>query len=719
MDRTNFPEKQGLYDPIHEHDACGIGLIANMNNEPAHDIIEKGVYMLRQLDHRGGQGSDPDTGDGAGIMLQIPHEFFVEHSGFNLPNKGEYGVGMMFLPVDNQLRQRAKQIVEKAIEEAGQGFIGWRTVPVDETTIGEAACIAQPVIRQVFIKKNNISAEEFERKLYVIRKKAEKQVAQDSQLSKTKYYAASFSKDTIVYKGMLTPEQLDQFYLDLKDPSFKSAFSMVHSRFSTNTFPSWDRAHPNRYLIHNGEINTLRGNVNWMRAREGVLQSKVFGDDMKDIAPIVRPNGSDSSSLDNCLEFLNLAGRSLPHAAMMMIPEPWDRDVTMLDPKKAFYEYHSTLMEPWDGPTAIAFTNGRQIGAMLDRNGLRPARYVITNDDTFILSSEVGVIEIEEENIIEKGRLSPGKMLLLDLEQKRLVSDKEIKEQIATELPYRDWLNQNLMSLSTEASADREVDEKELVKTQRAFGYTYEELTKNIAPMVTDKKDPIGSMGNDVPLAVLSDRPQLLFNYFKQLFAQVTNPPIDSIREESVTSTMTLLGPEGNLLDTEPSSARRIRLETPILTEERIEALKALDEEDFHPETLSLLFDAARGETEMEHALLALFRKADRAIKNGKSILVLSDLGVNHQKAAIPSLLALSGLHHHLIKRETRTKVSLIVETGEARDVHQFAMLVGYGADAVYPYAAYDSIAYMIQDGTIEGFTYQDALDNYIEAATT
>ncbi|WP_394173726.1 glutamate synthase large subunit [Guptibacillus hwajinpoensis] len=719
MDRSNFPEKQGLYDPIHEHDACGIGLIANMNNEPAHHIIEKGVYMLRQLDHRGGQGSDPDTGDGAGIMLQIPHEFFIENSGFNLPNKGEYGVGMMFLPVDNQLRQRAKQIVEKAIKEAGQEFIGWRTVPVDETTIGEAACIAQPVIRQVFIKKSDISAEEFERKLYVIRKKAEKQVALDSQLSKTKYYAASFSKDTIVYKGMLTPEQLDQFYLDLKNPSFKSAFSMVHSRFSTNTFPSWDRAHPNRYLIHNGEINTLRGNVNWMRAREGALKSDIFGDDMQDIAPIVRPNGSDSSSLDNCLEFLNLSGRSLPHAAMMMIPEPWDRDATMQDPKKAFYEYHSCLMEPWDGPTAIAFTNGRQIGAMLDRNGLRPARYIITDDDTFILSSEVGVIEVEEEKIIEKGRLSPGKMLLLDLEEKRLIYDEEIKEQIATEVPYRKWLDDNLMSLTSVPAAERQIDEKELVKTQRAFGYTYEELTKNIAPMVTEMKDPIGSMGNDVPLAVLSERPQLLFNYFKQLFAQVTNPPIDSIREESVTSTMTLLGPEGNLLSTDSGSAKRIRLETPILTEGRFDAIKALDEEDFQTEKLSLLFNAGRGETEMEHALLALFRKADRAIKNGKSILVLSDLGVNSEKAAIPSLLAISGLHHHLIKRETRTKVSLIVETGEARDVHQFAMLIGYGTDAIYPYAAYDSIAHMIQDGTIEGFSFEDAINNYVEAATT
>ncbi|WP_270182129.1 glutamate synthase large subunit [Alkalihalobacillus sp. CinArs1] len=719
MVRSNFPEKQGLYDPIHEHDACGIGLIADMNNEPAHSIIEKGIYMLRQLDHRGGQGSDPDTGDGAGIMLGIPHEFFASETDFDLPEKGAYGVGMMFLPVDNHLRQRAIKILENEIKDAGQELMGWREVPIDESTIGEAARIAQPVIRQVFIKKGNISEEAFERKLYVIRKKAEKEISRDPQLAKTKYYAASFSKDTIVYKGMLTPEQLDQFYLDLKNPNFTSSFSMVHSRFSTNTFPSWDRAHPNRYLIHNGEINTLRGNVNWMRAREGALKSNVFGDDMKEIAPIIRQNGSDSSSLDNCLEFLTLSGRSLPHAAMMMIPEPWDKDTTMQDPKKAFYEYHSCLMEPWDGPTAIAFTNGRQIGAMLDRNGLRPARYVVTDDNTFILSSEVGVIEIDEEKIIEKGRLSPGKMLMVDFEQKRLVYDEEIKEEIATEYPYRDWLTNNLMSLTSE-EVDLELrNEKELVQIQRAFGFTYEELTKNIAPMVTEKKDPIGSMGNDVPLAVLSDRPQLLFNYFKQLFAQVTNPPIDSIREESVTSTMTLLGPEGNLLDTDKESCRRIRLETPILTKGKFDAVQNLHDDSMQAETLNLLFDPSRGETEMEHALLALFKKADRAIQNGKSILVLSDSGVGQDMTAIPSLLAISGLHHHLIKKETRTKVSIIIETGEARDVHQFAMLIGYGADAIYPYLAYESIAHMLSDGTIQGFSFKDAIDNYIDAATS
>ncbi len=713
-----LPGKQGLYDPSYEHDACGIGFIANLKGKASHETVKKGLEMLCRMEHRGALGSDPETGDGAGIMLQIPHAFFAKTCGeakIELPAQSRYGVGMLFLPMDETRRAVCEKRLESIIQAEGQHLLGWRTVPTDSGKIGQLARASQPFIRQVLIGASDDIADtiSFERKLYVIRKQFEKAVGRD-------VYVASLSSRTIVYKGLLTPQQLGDFYLDLRDPSFASAFSLVHSRFSTNTFPSWERAHPNRYLIHNGEINTLQGNINWMMAREKMFASDAFGDDIKKVLPIIDMEGSDSAILDNCFEFFVLAGRSLPHVAMMMIPEPWDQDPHMTDPKKAFYEYHSCLMEAWDGPTAISFTDGKRIGAILDRNGLRPARYYVTTDDTIIFASEFGVLDVPEENVLQKGRLSPGRMLLVDLEQGRIVSDEEIKHQIASEHPYRKWLTDNLLPLENlpAADAEPELDSKTILQLQKAFGYTQEELNKQLAPMVTEAKDPLGSMGIDTPLAVLSDRPQLLYNYFKQSFAQVTNPPIDAIREACVISTVTTLGSEGNLLQPDAANCRRIRLEMPILSDEQLAQLRYNPHSDFKVKTLPILFPAANGEEELENALDRLFAAADAAIEDGYSLLILSDRGIDSERAAIPALLAVSGLHHHLVRQGTRTKVSLLVESGEPRDVHQFSMLIGYGADAVNPYLAIATLKQLIEQNVLADVTHAEAVETYIRTAT-
>ncbi|GAB7389372.1 glutamate synthase large subunit [Bacillaceae bacterium] len=730
MKRTGLPKKQGLYHPAYEHDACGIGFIAHLKGEASREIVQNALKMLCCLEHRGGQGSDPQTGDGAGIMVQIPHAFMQKvcaAEGISLPEPGKYAVGMLFLPMDPAERAFYEKELEAVVAAEGQKMLGWRTVPTDDTRIGKTARESQPFVRQVFIGASDDLADQlaFERKLYVIRKQVEKTVYPQGGKEAEGFYIASFSSRTIVYKGMLTPEQLDAYYPDLKDPAFVSALALVHSRFSTNTFPSWERAHPNRYLIHNGEINTLQGNINWMLAREKRFESAAFGEDIAKVLPVIDMEGSDSAILDNCLEFLVLSGRSLPHAAMMMIPEPWEKDETMADPKKAFYEYHSCLMEPWDGPTAIAFTDGRQIGAILDRNGLRPARYYVTSDDLIIFSSEVGVIDVPPEKIVRKERLRPGKMLLVDLEEGRIVSDEELKERIAGEQPYREWLNEHLIHIdelpeSADGGRDRgrPMDGETLLARQQAFGYTYEELTKNLLPMVTEGKDPVGAMGYDAPLAVLSERPQLLYNYFKQLFAQVTNPPIDAIREECVTSTMTLLGAEGNLLQPEARSCRRIRLETPIISDGELAKLRHNPYGEFKAKTLPILFAAEEGEKRLEKALDDLFAAADRAIEEGHTLLILSDRDMNREMAAIPALLAVSGLHHHLIRRGTRTKASLIVESGEPRDVHQFAMLLGYGADAINPYLAFATLRKLIAEEALTGVTYAEAVEKYIRTAT-
>lgn len=722
MNQMNLPMKQGLYDPAFEHDACGIGFIANLRGEYSHNTVKQGISMLCRLEHRGGQASDPDTGDGAGILSQLPHDFFQkECSQYNLKGQGEYGVGMIFMPQNRTLRTQCEELLNEIVEEEGQVVLGWRTVPTNDKKIGLTAKESQPFVRQVFIGKavDIVNEETFERKLYTIRRRTEKMIQEKQLAGKETFYVASLSARTIVYKGMLTPEQLDGYYLDLQDEAFTSSFVLVHSRYSTNTFPSWERAHPNRMLIHNGEINTLNGNVNWMRAREKLIESSLFGEKVNEIIPIIDENGSDSSSFDNCLEFLVRSGRSLPHAAMMMVPEPWEKDALMNDSIKAFYEYHSNLMEPWDGPAAFAFTDGLQIGAMQDRNGLRPARYYVTVDGSIIFASEAGVIDIEPDQVIEKGRLSPGKMLLVDLKQGRIIPDEEVKGKIASEHPYREWLNKNSVHINElqEVTMQETVNKESISKFQHAFGYTVEELKKVIGAMAADGKEPINSMGNDMPLAVLSNHSQLLYNYFKQLFAQVTNPPIDAIREKFVTSTATLLGAEGNLLEPQAASCRRIRLKTPIITNGELAKLRSIDELQFQAETFPIVFEAGKDGSGLEAALADLFYSVDKAVMNGVSLIILSDKVINEQLAGIPALLAVSGLHHHLVRQGTRTKVSIVVETGEARDVHQLALLVGYGADAINPYLVFASITQLVENGEIDT-DFATAEKNYLKAAT-
>ncbi len=713
--------KQGLYDPAYEHDACGIGFVANLKGGTTHNTVKQGISMLCRMEHRGGQASDPDTGDGAGILTGLPHELFQrECSSFELKRKGEYGVGMIFMPQDILLRNQCEEVFNNIIEEEGQKLLGWRTVPTNDEKIGVKAKESQPFICQVFIGKANdiVDEETFERKLFIIRKRTEK-IAQEKQLAGDEtFYVASLSARTIVYKGMLTPEQLDQYYLDLQDEAYKSTFVLVHSRYSTNTFPSWERAHPNRMLIHNGEINTVNGNINWMQAREKLIESSQYIKKTNEIMPIINVNGSDSSSFDNCLEFLIRSGRSLPHAAMMMVPEPWEKDDVMDEAIKAFYEYHSHLMEPWDGPAAFAFTDGLQIGAMQDRNGLRPSRYYLTVDGTIIFASEAGVLDIEPDQIIEKGRLSPGKMLLVDLQDGRIIPDHEVKSGIASEHPYREWLNKNSVHLKDLPSVRKEMkNELDISKYHQAFGYTVEELKKVIGAMAVDGKEPINSMGNDMPLAVLSNGSQLLYNYFKQQFAQVTNPPIDAIREEFVTSTATLLGAEGNLLNPKAESCRRVVLETPIIADHELNKLSNNNLPEFKSQIFSILFGANQGGQGLKTALRGLFNAVDVALENGVSFIILSDKGISKEWAGIPALLAVSGLHHHLVRQGTRTKVSLIIQTGEARDVHQLALLIGYGADAVNPYLVFASIEELVENGDV-AVDFVTAAKNYIKAAT-
>jgi len=723
MKRNGLPPKQGLYDPQFERDACGIGFVANIKGVKSHEIVQQALRVLCNLDHRGGQGSEKNTGDGAGILMQIPDAYLqaaCREENIKLPTAGSYGVGMVYLPQDLEARQACENVVERIVREEGQPFLGWRTVPTDNSSLGESAKSVEPFVRQVFIGQDSsiTSNLDFERKLYIIRKRTENEIREVH--SGVQFYYSSLSSRTIVYKGMLTPEQVDAYYVELQDESVSTALALVHSRFSTNTFPSWERAHPYRYLIHNGEINTLRGNVNWMHARQAMCETELFGEDFKRILPIIDTDGSDSQMFDNTLEFLMLAGRSLPHAAMMMIPEPWSKHETMDDTKKAFYEYHSTLMEPWDGPAAIAFTDGSIIGAVLDRNGLRPSRYYVTNDDMIVLASEVGVLDIAPERIVHKDRLRPGRMLLVDTLEGRIVSDDEIKSRIAGEQPYRDWVNQNLVSL--EDLDDAEIvlgsDHDTVLQRQQAFGYTFEQLRKIVEPMAKTGVDPIGSMGTDAPLAVLSERPQLLYNYFKQLFAQVTNPPIDANFEEIITAQGTTIGPERNLIQPEPESCRQIRLKTPFLTNDELAKLRHMKRSGFKTVTLPILFEAVQGTAGLESAMQALYTEADQAIQAGVTLLILSDRGVDSRKAPIPALLATSGLHHHLIREGTRTKVSLIVESGEPREVHHFALLLGYGAGAINPYLALETLDDMIRRKQLVGVDQDKATYNYIKAVT-
>ena len=716
-------EANGMYSSQFEKDACGMGFVVNIKGKKSHHIIDDGLRILERLEHRGGAGADKDTGDGAGILVQIPHEFFkreCEVLGINLPAAGEYGVGMIFAHKYESLRNEQKRIFEEVVREEGQVVLGWREVPVDGTKVGKEAAAIRPWMIQILIGKgpdvtNNA---EFERKLYVIRKLAEKRIIPLSKELSSDFYIASLSSKTIVYKGMLTPGQLRDFYLDLSDLDFTSALAMVHSRFSTNTFPSWARAHPNRFLVHNGEINTIRGNVNWINAREGKAESPLFPD-IKKVFPVVDDSGSDSAMFDNTLEFLHMTGRSLPHAIMMMIPEPWERNKLMSQEKHDFYEFNSFMMEPWDGPAAMGFTDGTVIGGVLDRNGLRPARYYVTTDDRVIMASEVGVVNENAENIRAKGRLEPGKMLLIDTAEQRIISDDEIKQRIATELPYDEWVKEHVIHLSEITQAD-ESDVpavEDLFKQQQAFGYTQEDLVRMIVPMAKDGKDPVGAMGADAPLAILSEKPQLLYNYFKQMFAQVTNPPIDSIREEMVTSTRVMLGNSGNLTDPNKTGTYALSMRTPILTNQELASIKALACRRMKSVTLPILFDPSKGVDGMREALKELCEKAEEAARTDQNVLILSDRGVDANHAPIPALLAVAAVHNHLIRKVLRTEIGLILESGEPREVHHFCTLIGYGVTAINPYLAFETVKDLHARKRLGDITLEKAEQNYIKAA--
>jgi glutamate synthase domain-containing protein 2/glutamate synthase domain-containing protein 1/glutamate synthase domain-containing protein 3 len=723
MTPTGLPPKQGLYDPDFEHDSCGAGFVVNMKGKKSHEIISQALTILRNLAHRGACGSEANSGDGAGILLQVPHTFLAREMagvGVTLPEAGGYGAGTAFLPNNPAARVACEEILEATVAEEGQRFLGWRDVPTDHATLGETAIAAQPVIRQFFVGRGeNITDDQhFERKLCVIRKRAAHTVRQEGYGGSDKFYVPSLSARTLVYKGMLMPEQVAEFYPDLADPDMESALALVHSRFSTNTFPSWERAHPYRMIAHNGEINTLRGNVNWLRARQAQFASALFGEDLPKMLPILNDQQSDSAIFDNCLEFLTLAGRSLPHAVMMMIPEPWANHESMSPEKKAFYQYHSCLMEPWDGPASIGFTDGIQIGAVLDRNGLRPSRYYVTKDDLVIMASEVGVLDIAPERILSKGRLQPGRMFLVDTAQGRIVADEEIKEGIARENPYRAWLNDNLIKLS-DLPVPKDVPtttHETVLQRQQAFGYTFEDLRILMAPMARNGIEAIGSMGTDTPLAVLSDKPQSLFNYFQQLFAQVTNPPIDCIREEIVTSSAMTIGTERNLLDPKPENCHLIALDSPILTNDDLAKLRQIDRPGFNSIDLPIVFKASEGAEGLERAMEALFAQADAAIAGGKNILILSDRTIDHDHAPIPALLASAGLHHHLIRQGTRTRIGLVLESGEPREVHHFSLLVGYGVAAINPYLAFETIDDAIREDLLRDITPYDAKKNYVKA---
>ena len=715
------PQRRGLYDPRMEHDACGIGFVVNISGEKSHRIVEQGIEMLKNLEHRGACGCDPTTGDGAGVLLQVPHEFFHKVLPDTIPFPGQYGVGMVFLPPDRSDRHVCEDMLNRAISEEGQRLLGWRDVPVEPKHCGEMAREAMPVIRQVFVGRGPGAEDEdaLERKLYIIRKKVERENRETDLKQKSLFYIASLSSRTIVYKGQLTAPQIPKFYLDLNDSTVQSAMAMVHSRFSTNTMPSWKRAHPYRFIIHNGEINTLRGNINWMHAREKILASPLFGENVRKLLPIIDPDTSDSGMFDNVLELLFRTGRSLPHSILMMIPEAWQNDLLMVDKKRAMYEYHSCLMEPWDGPAAICFTDGRLIGAVLDRNGLRPARHVVTKDGLVVLASEVGVLDIPPENILSKGRLQPGRMFLVDTIQKRIISDEEIKNEIGSRKPYREWLTEKMVRMD-QLPPPRDLPERpaddELLRIQRTFGYTAEDLKMLMSPMALNGEEAVGSMGIDVPLAVLSNRPQLLFNYFKQLFAQVTNPPVDPLREEMVMSIETALGSERNLFEETPEHSHQVNLKSPSLSDAQMAQLKEIEIGEITSRVLPILFQKSEGTRGMESALADLSDSAASAVADGVHILILSDRGTDAQTAPIPSLLAVGAVHHHLIREGTRTRCGIVIETGEAREVMHFALLMGYGAAAWCPYAAHETIRNMVRQGILKNLDEETALEHYRKA---
>jgi glutamate synthase domain-containing protein 2/glutamate synthase domain-containing protein 1/glutamate synthase domain-containing protein 3 len=719
-----LPPPDGLYDPQFEHDACGVGFVAHIKGHRSHDIIQKALGVLLNLQHRGACGCDPETGDGAGILMQIPHEHFVNRLAeerFALPDRGDYGVGMIFLPRDEKAASACMAELNRIVADEGQRLIAWRDVPVDDSHIGHAAREVEPVIRQIFVGRGagTADAAAFERKLYVIRRLAEKAVEAGGQDPAHSFYICSLSCRTIVYKGLLLASQIADFYSDLRDPSMLTALAIVHQRFSTNTFPTWDLAHPYRFLAHNGEINTLRGNRNWMRAREAQLKSDLFGDDLQKLFPAVTETGSDSATIDNAFELLVMAGREPAHAMMILIPEAWGANEQMDPERRAFYEYHACLMEPWDGPASIAFTDGRVVGAVLDRNGLRPSRYLVTDDDLVVMASETGVLDIAPNRIRQKGRLQPGKIFLVDTVEGRIISDDEIKQKVCTRVPYAKWLADNKIDLANLPEQKPAVpDHGTILTRQRAFGYTLEDIRLIVLPMAVKGEQPLGSMGNDTPLAVLSNRPQLLYNYFKQLFAQVTNPPIDAIREELVMSLVDYIGRDGNLFDEQPTHCRQLKIPYPILSSVELEKLRQVRTAAFRAKSLPTLFFNC-GPDSLEHAVEDLCKAAERAVNEGYSFLVLSDRGVARDTIPIPSLLAASAVHHHLVRCGTRTQTGIIVESGEAREVMHFALLIGYGASAISPYLAFETIDDLARQGELpEGLSAEAAKERFIKAAS-
>ena len=696
--RHRLPHAQGLYHPRNEHDACGMGLVASIRGEKSHDIIRKGIEVLINLTHRGAAGCDPETGDGAGILIQIPHVFFARECGelgIQLPGPGAYGVAMVFLPVDRHSRLQCEGVFERIATEEGLKVLGWRDTPVNGDAIGREARASQPYIEQFFVARpEEMDEDAFERRLYLVRRRTENEIAASEIEEKEFFYVPSFSCRTIIYKGLMLAPQIEKFYFELANPLVTSALCLVHQRFSTNTFPSWKLAHPYRYIAHNGEINTVRGNVSWMNARQSVVDHPLHGEKINELFPVIMPDGSDSASLDNAVEFLFQSGRSLPHVMAMLIPEAWAGNPDMDEDKRAFYEYHASLMEPWDGPAAIAFTDGRVVGATLDRNGLRPGRYFVTKDDLVVLASEAGVLDLPAEDIRMKGRLQPGRMFLVDTVQKRIISDAEVKKSLAARQPYAEWLKEQQVLLDALPEPSRVIasNPETLLRRQRAYGYSEEDLRILLGPMGARGEEPVGSMGTDTPLACLSDRPQPLFNYFKQLFAQVTNPPIDPIREELVMSLISYIGTERNILDETPENCHTLKLPHPILTNRDLEKLRRVSSGDLLATTLPALFRAADGEAGLQSSLEELSARAAHAVASGYTLLIISDRGVDPTYAPIPSLLAMAAVHNRLVKEKTRTQVALIIESGEPREVMHFALLIGYGASAINPYLAIETL---------------------------
>ncbi|WP_026405879.1 glutamate synthase large subunit [Actinomadura rifamycini] len=714
------PRHQGLYDPANEHDACGVGMVADLHGRGSHDIVQNALTVLKNLDHRGAVGAEPDDGDGVGIMLQIPDAFFREVCGFALPEAGAYAAGIAFLPVDAGERAAAVAHVEALCVEEGLTVLGWRELPTDPAFAGPAARRAMPHFAQLFLRAADggphagKTGVELDRVVFCMRERAEQDVP---------VYFPSLSSRTIVYKGMLTTPQLEPFFPDLSDRRFTSAIALVHSRFSTNTFPAWELAHPFRFIAHNGEINTVKGNRNWMRAREALLKSDLIPGDLSRIYPVIDIEASDTASFDECLELLHLGGRSLPHAVLMMIPEAWENHTEMDPDRRAFYEFHSTLMEAWDGPASVSFTDGTVVGAVLDRNGLRPGRYWVTDDGLVVLASEAGVLDIPASKVVRKGRLQPGKIFLVDTAAGRIVEDDEVKAELAAEHPYAQWLHEGLVRFEELPRREREIPTHDtLVKRQQTFGYTLEEQRIILSPMAKTGAEPIGSMGTDTPIAVLSERPRLLFDYFKQQFAQVTNPPLDAIREELVTSLQSTLGPEGNLLEPGPDSCRRLVLPTPILDNDELSKIIHIDDEGSLPHlqahVVHGLYDVAGGGEALQARLEEINGEVSRAIGAGARIIVLSDRGADSARAAIPSLLLTGSVHHHLIREKTRTRVGLVIETGEARECHHMALLIGYGASAINPYLAIETVEDLVRGGVIagDGLTGNQAVRNLVKA---